>query len=311
MDNPNDENDSSSSGSDEGTPACSGELGTLQRSTTLTRDPPTPEEDERESTSDSALSEQSLPQAGCSQAMSQRSRRNSADDQSEVAGDSHDGILAGRPATAPPMPKDLMSEPFLQTYSDSQIDLAARRLRVIKVTCKRAEAEGLPLDPAVAARTAAAVRKEDLEKADTASAAPSTCNPRGHPRGLSAARESTVTGSERSSWIIAEDMDVASTQSYYPEDDHIPMGWLPRSYMRYCRARSSGWFRRYRLQIIWSIAIVGAMLGFILLGLLMQHIRRGNQSLGATPTAPEAWTSSHTPSGDSDDESQPRPKAFL
>ncbi|XP_050050803.2 uncharacterized protein [Dermacentor andersoni] len=310
MDNPNEENDSSNSGSDEGTPIGSVEHGTHQSSTTRPRHSPMPEEDERELTSDSAQSERSLPQAGCSQEMSRTSRCSSADVQSEAAGGSRDSVHGGRPATAPPMPKDLMREPFLQTYSDSQIDLAARRLRVIKVTCKRAEAEGLPLDPAAAARTAAAVQKEDLEKRETASA-PSTCNPRGHPRGTSAGRESTVTGSERSSWIIAEDMDVASTQSYNPEDDTIPMGWLPRSYVRYCHARSRGWFHRHRLLIIWSIAIVGAVLGFVLLGMLLQHIKRGNQSLGMTSTESEAWTISQPPSGDSDDESQPRKKAFL
>lgn len=311
MDNPTVENDSSNSGSDEGTPTGSVEHGTHQSSTTRSRRSHTPEEDERELTSDSAQSQRSLPQAGCSQEMSPTSCCSSADVQSEAAGGSRDSILGGRPATAPPMPKDLMREPFLQTYSDSQIDLAARRLRVIKVTCKRAEAEGLPLDPAAAARTAAAVQQEDLEKAETASAAPSTRNPHGHPRGTSAGRESTVTGSGRSSWIIAEDMDVASTQSYHPEDDTLPVGWLPRNYVRYCHARSRGWFHRYRFPIIWCIAIVGAVLGFILLGLLLQYIKRGNQSQGMTPTESAAWTISQSASGDSDDESQPRRKAFL
>lgn len=306
MDSRNENVTSSSSASDSETLRASGTPGGYQRSTPQPRDTPTPQEDERGPTAEFPQSEQSLQPMGSLAEMRRRSRGSpSIDYQSDVSGCSRDSALVHRPSTAPPVPQDLMNEPLSQAFSVCQIDLAARRIRVMKATHSRAAAEGHFLEPADAARAAAAVQMEDLQEAERKSVTPAAENPCGHPRGPSAGRESTITGTERSSWTVGGGTDAGSNRSYYTGEDDTQTECLPFEYVRYYRSRGHRWFRRYRLQIIWSVAIVGALLGFILLGLLLQYVRQRNRRLAMTPTELEAETTTPFHSGHYNDKSPP------
>ncbi|KAK8758248.1 hypothetical protein V5799_004120, partial [Amblyomma americanum] len=72
-------------------------------------------------------------------------------------------VAPQRHHTAPPMPLDLMETIVSATFSDSQIDLAALRLRAIKTEHRLAAAQGKALDMTAAMRVAAAIHMSDLE----------------------------------------------------------------------------------------------------------------------------------------------------
>ncbi|KAL1423432.1 hypothetical protein MTO96_021113 [Rhipicephalus appendiculatus] len=316
MDSRNENDASSSSGSDSDVRTGSGVPGGHPRSTPQPRDTPTPQEDDRGPTAEFAQREQSLQPVESLAEMRRRTRGSPPIDyHSDVSGCSRESALAHRPSTAPPVPQDLMSEPLSQEFSECQIDLAARRIRVMKTTHSHAAAKGHLLHPTDAARAAAAVQMKDLQKAETESVAPVAENPRGHPRRPSAGRESTITGTtgtERSSGTVGGGTDAGSVnRSYYSDEDDMQMECLPFEYLRHYLSRGRRWYRRYKLAVIWCAAVAGAVLGFVLLGLLIQYIRHRNRRLAMTPNESEAETTTPFDSGYDNDKRPPYVMPFF
>lgn len=290
MDSRNENIASSSSGSASQTLKGSRVPGGQQHSTSHPLDTPTPQENEHGPTTALAQREQPLQQVESLADTKCRSRSSpSIYFQSNASGCSREIAMVHHPSTAPAVPQDLMREPLSKEFADCHIELASRRIGVIRAAHSRAVAEGHLFHPVDAARAAAALQLQDLQKAETESIATVSENPRSHPRGLSTGRESITagtTGTERSSRTVGRRTDAGSmNRSYYTDVDDMPMQYLSFECVGHYLSPVRECYRRYKLAVIWLTAVVGAVLGFVLLGLLIQYIRHRNRGLSTESKA--------------------------